>query len=168
MGNVEICKKTNRFAWLLPVCAILVTSALWLRARSEYPSSCLDCIPIPLQLAGMLNGPVALLAYPFYPLVQRDVSAGHLAILLAAIALQWAYIGYLIDKRHTGPRQRKCRRWTIGLLGVLFAFGPIAVAIRMYHVGLPYKVVALAWSLLMGYHFFGFLRNVRGADISPN
>lgn len=54
-------KKGNRFALLLPVCAILVTSALWLKARLQYPSSCIDCVPIPLQLAGMLNGPVALL-----------------------------------------------------------------------------------------------------------
>ena len=168
MENFGIRKKANRFALLLPVCAILVTSALWLTARSQYPSWCLDCVPIPLQLAGMLNGPVAFLAYPFYPLVQGDASAGHLAILLAAIALQWAYISYAIDKRHTGARQRTIWRWIVGLLGVLFAFGPIAVAIRMYHVGLPYKLVALAWSLLMGYHFFGFLRKVRGADISAD
>ena len=161
-------RKGNRFALLLPVCAILVTSALWLKARSQYPSSCLDCVPIPLQLAGLLSGPVALLAYPFYPLIQGDVSTGHLAILLAAIALQWAYIGYLIDKRHTGTRERTIWRWTVGFLGVLFAFGPVVVAIRMYHVGLPYRLVALAWSLLMGYHFFGFLRTVRSAAISAD
>lgn len=168
MKNSEMQKTPNSFALLLPVCAILITSVLWLRTGSQGPSACLDCVPIPLQLAGMLNGPVALFAYPFYPLVQRDVSAVHLAILVATIALQWAYIGFLIDKRHTGSPQRSYRRWMVGLLGVLFAFGPIAVAIRMYHVGLLYKVVSLAWSLLMGYHFGGYLRKGRGADFSAD
>lgn len=172
MENSGIRKKANRFVFLLPVCALLLTPALWLTPRSQYPSSCLDCVPIPLQLAGMLNGPVAVLAYPFYPMVQGDVSTRHLSILLAAIGLQWAYIGYVIDKRHAGPRQRTVTRWAVGLLGVLFALGPLAVAIRMYHVGLLYKVVAHAWSLLMGYHFFGFLRRVRAAamsaDVSPS
>ena len=116
----------------------------------------------------MLNGPVAWLSYPFYPLAKGDVGAGRLTILMAAIVLQSAYIGYIIDKRPTGSRQRTNWRWTVGLLGVLFAFGPLAVAIRLYHVGLLYKVVALAWSLLMGYHFWGYLRKVRGADRSAD
>jgi hypothetical protein len=165
MQDAEILRKYARFALLLPVCAILVTSALWLRARSQFSLSCLDCVPIPLQLAGMLNGPVAPLAYPFYPLVQGDASTRHLALLLVAIALQWAYIGYVIDKRHSRPRQRTIWRCTVGLLGVLFAFGSIAVAICMYHLGLLYKVAALAWSLLMAYHFLGFLKKVPGANL---
>ena len=164
MENSAIRRNRNRLVLFLLVCAILVTSALWLRARSEFPSSCLDCVPIPLQLAGMLNGPVAWLAYPFYPLAKGDVSAVHLAILLAAIAIQWGYVGYIIDRRHTGPHQRTIGRQTVGLLGLLLALGPLAVALRMYHVGLLYKVVALGWSSLMGYHFSGFLRKARVAD----
>jgi hypothetical protein len=31
-----------------------------------------------------------LLAYPFYLLVLRDISTGHLVMLIAAITLQWA------------------------------------------------------------------------------
>jgi hypothetical protein len=93
MRDSSLSVKHFRFALILPVCAILVTSALWLGACSQYQSSCLDCVPIPLQLAGMLNSPIALVAYPFYPLIQGDVSRLYLAVLLVAIALQWAYIG---------------------------------------------------------------------------
>ncbi len=160
--------KHFRFALILPVCAILLTSALWLGARSQYQSSCLDCVPIPLQLAGMLNSPIALLAYPFYPLIQGDVGLLHLAVLLVAIALQWVYIGYAIDNRHTAPRRRTLGRCIAGTLGMLFAFGPLIVAIRMYHLGLLYKSAALLWFLLMAYHFSGFFRNVRPADSSAS
>jgi hypothetical protein len=55
-----------------------------------------------------------------------------------------------------------------GILGILFAFGPLTVAIRMYHVGLVSKVVTLAWSLLMAYPFFGFFRQVQHADTSAS
>lgn len=51
----------NTLAWLLPLCAILVTAALWHRAHSEFSPSSLD-VPIALQLAGTVYGPVALLA----------------------------------------------------------------------------------------------------------
>jgi hypothetical protein len=33
--------KHTRSTLPLPICAILVTSALWLKSRSEFPSSCL-------------------------------------------------------------------------------------------------------------------------------
>jgi hypothetical protein len=158
--------KHFRFALILPVCAILVTSALWLGAHSQYQSSCLDCVPIALQLAGMLNSPIALLAYPFYPLIHGDVSLLHLAVLLVAIALQWVYIGYVIDNRHMALRRRTLGRCIAGTLGMLLAFGPLIVAIRMYHWGPLYKSAALLWFVLMAYHFSGFFRNGQPADSS--
>src|SRR5690348_8369881 len=84
--------KRTRFTLLLPLCAVLVTAALWHRARSEFSSSSLD-VPIPLQVAGMLNGPVAVLASPCYAFSHGDVTAWRLAVLLLAVAFQWAYIG---------------------------------------------------------------------------
>jgi hypothetical protein len=138
------------------------------RCAFPYQASCLDCVPIPLQLAGMLNSPIALLAYPFYPLIQGDVSLMRLAVLLVAIALQWIYIGYVIDNRHTAQRCRTLGRCIAGTLGMVFAFGPLILAIRMYHMGLLFKLAALLWFLLMAYHFSGFFRNVRPADSSAS
>lgn len=154
--------KHKRFASLLPVCAIILTIVLWHRAHSEFSSSGLD-VPIALQLAGMLNGPIAVLAFPWYSVSHGDVRIWHLAILLLAVALQWTYIGHLIDSRHVVPAGRSFRGYNVvGVLGVLFGFGPLIAAFTT-NVGLVYKAVALAWSLLMVYHFVGFLRNTRGA-----
>ena len=153
--------KRARFAWLLPLCAILATAALWHRARSEFSPSSLD-VPIPLQVAGMLNGPVAVLASPCYPFSHGDVTAWRLAVLLLAVAFQWAYIGRLIDRRHEASRLPGPRGYTAGALGVLFALGPLIAGFST-NVGLIYKAVALAWSLLMVYHFTGLFRNARAA-----
>lgn len=152
--------KGRRFASLLPVCAILVTAALWHRANSQFSPSNVD-VPIALQVAGMLNGPVAVLACPCYSLSHGDVHIWRLALLLLAVAFQWAYIGHLIDNRHMSPPSRGLGGSTVvGVLGVLFGFGPLIAAFTT-NVGLVYKAVALAWSLLMVYHFVGFLRSRR-------
>jgi hypothetical protein len=82
--------KRIRLALLFPLCAILATAALWHRARSEFSSSSLD-VPMPLQVAGMLNGPVAVLASPCYPFSHGDVTACCLAVLLLAVAFQWLH-----------------------------------------------------------------------------
>jgi hypothetical protein len=153
--------KRNRFALLLPLCAILITAALWHRASSEFLLSGLN-VPIPLQVAGMLNGPVAVLASPCYPFSHGEVSAWRLAVLLLAVAFQWAYIGHLIDRRHTSSRLPSPRSYTVGAFGVLFALGPLIAGFTT-NVGLIYKVVALAWSLLMVYHFTGFFRSAGAA-----
>ena len=153
--------KRTRFAMLLPLCVILATAALWHRARSEFSSSSPD-VPIPMQVAGMLNGPVAVLASPCYSFSHGDVTAWRLAVLMLAVAFQWAYIGRLIDRHHEASRRPSPRGYTVGALGVLFALGP-PIAGFTTNVGLIYKAVALAWSLLMVYHFTGFLRNARAA-----
>src|SRR5579864_1481929 len=153
--------KRTRFALLLPLCAILATAALWHRVRSEFSSSGLD-VPMPLQVAGMLNGPVAVLASPCYPFSHGDVTAWRLAVLLLAVAFQWAYIGRRIDRRHEASRLAGPRGYAIGALGILFALGPLIAGFTT-NVGLIYKAVALAWSLLMVYHFTGFFRNARAA-----
>jgi hypothetical protein len=74
--------------------------------------------------------------------------------LLLAVAFQWAYIGRLIDRRHEASRLPSPRGYTAGALGVLFALGPLIAGFTT-NVGLIYKAVALAWSLLMVYHFTG-------------
>jgi hypothetical protein len=110
----------------------------------------------------MLNGPVAVLASPCYPFSHGEVSAWRLAVLLLAVAFQWAYIGHLIDRRHTSSRLPSPRSYTVGAFGVLFALGPLIAGFTT-NVGLIYKVVALAWSLLMVYHFTGFFRSAGAA-----
>lgn len=146
---------------LLPLCAILASAALWHMARSEFSPSILD-VPFPLQVAGMLNGPVAVLAYPCYRFSHGDVSAWHLSVLLLAVAFQWTYIGRLIDRHDSASRLAGSRGYTAGALGLLFALGPLIAGFTT-NVGLIYKVVALVWSLLMVYHFTGFFRNPRAA-----
>jgi hypothetical protein len=154
--------KRTRFALWLPLCAILATATLWHRARSEFSPSSLD-VPMPLQVAGMLNGPVAVLASPCYPFSHGDGTAWRLAVLLLAVAFQWAYIGRRIDRHHeAASHQPGPRSYTVGALGVLFALGPLIAGFTT-NVGLIYKTVALAWSLLMVYHFTGFFRNARAA-----
>jgi hypothetical protein len=153
--------KRSKFVLLLPLCAILATAALWHRARSEFLLSRLD-VPLPLQVAGMLNGPVAVLAFPCYPFSHGDATVLHLAVLLLAVAFQWAYIGRLIDRHHETSCLPSPWGHTAGALGVLFALGPLVAAFTT-NVGLIYKAVALAWSLLMVYHFTGFFRNARAA-----
>ena len=153
--------KRTRFALLLPLCAIVATAALWHRARSEFSSSGLD-VPIPLQVAGMLNGPIAVLASPCYRFSHGDVTAWRLAVLLLAVALQWAYIGRVIDRHRESSRPPGPGGYIAGVLGVLFAVGPLIAGFTT-NVGLIYKAVALAWSLLMVYHFTGFLRSARAA-----
>jgi len=157
----EADMKCIGFAWWLPLFAILATAALWHRARSEFSPSSLD-VPMPLQVAGMLNGPVAVLASPCYPFSHGDVTAWRLAILLSAAAFQWAYIGRLIDRHHEPSRMPSPRGYAVGAFGVLFALGPLIAGFTT-SVGLIYKAVALAWSLLMVYHFTGFFRNARAA-----
>jgi hypothetical protein len=141
MKDLEARRKRNRFTLFLPVCASLTVYHVCTPAPSAFavpllpPRWCTHSV----ALAGMLNGPVGLLTYPFYPRVRGNVSTGHLAILLVAIALQWAFVGYVIDQDHPGSCQRNHRRWTVGLLGIMCACGPMAVAIGMYHLGLPHE-----------------------------
>lgn len=153
--------KHLRFAWWLPLCAIVATAALWHRARSEFSPTSLD-VPMPLQVAGMLNGPVAVLASPCYAFSHGDVTGWRLAVLLLAVAFQWAYIGRRIDRRQDAAHLPGPGGYTAGVLGVLFALGPLIAGFTT-NVGLMYKAVALAWSLLMVYHFTGFFRNARAA-----
>jgi hypothetical protein len=103
-----------------------------------------------------------VLAFPCYPFSHGDVTARRLAVLLLAVAFQWAYIGRLIDRRHEASRPPSPRGYTAGALGVLFALGPLIAGFTT-NVGLIYKAFALAWSLLMVYHFTGFFRNARAA-----
>lgn len=161
--------RITRFALLLPVCAILITSALWFKARSEYPHATLDRVPVPLQLAGMLNAPVVLVAYPFYPFVEGDASLLRLAIFVIAVAFQWGYIGRVIDTRKKPPHQRTIPRRTVGALGILFALGGLIVSHNLlYHVGYLYRAAALAWLLLMARHFSGLVRDARAAQSLTN
>lgn len=161
--------KINKFALLLPVCAIVITSALWFKARSEYPHATLDRVPVPLQLAGMLNAPVVLVAYPFYSFVDGDASRLRLAIFVIAVAFQWGYIGRVIDHRLKPPHQGAIPRGAFGALGILFALGGLIVSHNLlYHVGYLYRVAAVAWLLAMARHFFGFIRDARAAQSSTS
>lgn len=167
----------TRPSWvvLLPTGSVIVTSALWLLARSEYlrfacpPSG--DCngwpawtdyTPLPIRLAGMLNVPVAIFGTPLYSLLQESTGTYELIALLTGVAALWTYIGSTLKARKTPPRSRTVFRSVVGVLGILFGVFLLVVAIPMYHVGVLYNLVTLLWIFVIVRHFLRFFRNPAG------
>src|SRR5258708_1649688 len=112
-----------------------------------------------LQLAGMLNVPAATFGYPLYHLLHEDTSKWELIALLFGVAVQWSYIGWILDTRDGEPRPQRVLRGVAGAMGLMFGVFILLATIPMYHVGLVYKAVGLVWSFLICRHFLFFLRN---------
>jgi hypothetical protein len=163
-----------RFTVLLPALSAVFTSGLWLLARTDYrwflcppngicpgkgwPLGWTDYTPPSIQVAGMLNVPVAFFAHPLYGLVHDPVSKWELVALLLGVVALWSYIGWRVDARNSAPRPKTALRVIAVILGCVFAFLVLVESITMFHVGLLYKVIAVFWSLLMFRHFMLLLR----------
>jgi hypothetical protein len=163
----------RRFAVLLPAVAVILTSVLWLWARAQYlrvicpPDGVCrangwigwtDYTPVPVQVAGILNVPVATLAYPLYRLLSEDTAKWELIALLIGVAAQWTYIGWIVDARNSVPFSTTLLRRTAGAVGILFGVAVLLATIPMYHVGLLYKAAGVIWSFFMCRHFLTFFR----------
>jgi len=163
-----------RFAVLLPAVSVLVTSALWMLARTQYlrfvcppAGACppdgwvgwTDYTPFSLRVAGMLNIPVATFGSPLYHLMHERTAKSELIALLAGVAILWSYIGWIVDTRDVAPRPRSLLRSISGALGFLFGIFLLVVTLPMFHVGLLYKAVALIWVFLICRHFASFFRS---------
>ena len=163
----------HRFALLLPVLAVAVTSGLWLSARAQYraylcvpagicpPNSWIgwtDYTPPSIQAAGTLNIPVAIFAHPLYHLVQGTVTKWEQVALLLGVVVLWSYIGWRVDIRNAAPRPRTTLRIFAVILGCAFAVFVLIEAITMFHAGILYKLIAVSWSVLMFRHFILLLR----------
>ena len=164
----------RRYAVLLPIVSAIITSGLWLWARSQYLSiicppnghcqsngwvGWTDYTPIAMQVAGMLNVPVATFGYPLYHLLSEDTGKWELIALLVGVVAQWSYIGWVLDTRSSASSSKAWLRRVAGTLGLLFGVALLVAMIPMYHVGLLYKVVGVVWSLLICRHFLTFFRN---------
>jgi hypothetical protein len=160
-----------RLSLLLPSLSVIVTSALWLLARSEYlrvacpPSGACngwhwtDYTPFSIRVAGMLNVPVAIFATPLYHLLQESIGHIELIALLTGVAALWTYIGWILDARKAAPQPRSVLRTILGVLGLLFGAFLLLVTMPMFHVGLLYKAVTLIWIFVIVRHFLLFFRN---------
>jgi hypothetical protein len=171
----------RRFAVLLPGLAVILTCGLWLSARAQYlrvvcrPDGVCqangwvgwtDYTPASVQVAGILNLPVATFAYPLYRLSSEYTAKWELIALLIGVAVQWTYIGWIADARNSVPFSTTLLRRTVGTVGILFGVAVLLATIPMYHVGLLYKAAGAVWSFFTGAvwsfficrHFLTFFR----------
>jgi hypothetical protein len=112
-----------------------------------------------LQVAGMLNIPVAVFGTPLYHLLQERTANSELITLLVGVAILWSYIGWTLDTRNVAPRPRSLLRSIAGAVGSLFGIFLLVATLPLFHVGLVYKAVSLVWVLLICRHFMLFFRN---------
>jgi hypothetical protein len=96
--------------------------------------------------------------------LQGDVNRSGLTIFLVALALQWGYIGRVIDSHNIAPRLRTSWRRVVGALGFLLALGWLITNYDLlYRLGFLYRGAAFAWFLLMTHPLLGSFRNPRAA-----
>jgi len=163
-----------RLALLLPSVSVIVTSVLWVFARTQYvrfvcppTEACpptgwvgwTDYTPFSLLVAGMLNIPVAVFGTPLYHLLEERTSKSELIALLVGVAVLWSYIGWILDTRNAAPRPKSLLRSIAGAVGFLFGIFLLVATLPIFHVGLIYKAVALVWVFLTCRHFLLFFRN---------
>jgi hypothetical protein len=156
----------QRLALLLPILSVLITSGLWLWAQQQYlaavhPGSTsgwsvwTDYTPVPLEVAGAINVPVATFAYPLYHLLQGTKI--EILAFLVGVTILWAYIGFVVDTRKT-PRKATRLRSIAGAIGFIFGIFVLVVTIPMHHVAGIYKGAAVIWSLVICAHFAHMFR----------
>jgi hypothetical protein len=166
-----------RLAVLLPSVSAIVTSALWVLARTQYlrvvcppDGACngwvgwADYTPFSLRVAGMLNMPVATFGTPLYHLLQERTANSELIALLVGVAILWSYIGWILDTRNVAPRRKSLLRSIAGVVGFLCGIFLLVVTLPMFHVGVLYKAVALVWVFLICRHFLHFFHNSPAAS----
>jgi hypothetical protein len=166
-----------RLAVLLPGVSVIVTSTLWVLARTQYlrfvcppDGACsgwvgwTDYTPFSLLVAGMLNIPVAIFGAPLYHLLQERTAHSELIGLLIGVAVLWSYIGWILDTRDAAPRPKSPLRSIVGAVGLLFGVFLLVATMPMFHVGLIYKAVTLVWVFMICRHFLLFFRNSPAAS----
>jgi len=160
-----------RLTVLLPVIAVLITFGLWQWSLEKYesrlypkaeknalPVMWTDYTPVPLEIAGAINVPVATFGYPLYHLLHDETKTRELIALLVGVAVQWGYLGFAVDTRKTLRAATMLGR-VASALGFLFGVFILLVTIPMHHVSAFYKFAAVAWSLLICVHFITALSN---------
>jgi len=168
-----------RLTVLLPSVSVIVTSGLWVLARTQYlrfvcppAGACppngwggwTDYTPFSLLVAGMLNIPVAILGAPLYHLLHERTANSELIVLLAGVAVLWSYIGWILDTRKAAPRPRSLLRIIAGAVGFLFGIFLLVATLPMFHVGIIYKAVTLVWVFFICRHFLLFFHNSPAAS----
>lgn len=155
----------RRFTVLLPIASVLITSGLWLWSRQQYhsrvqpwPEMWTDYTPVSLEVAGAINVPTATFGYPLYHLLHDETKTWELMVLLFGVAVQWAYIGFVVDTRKT--RRQGMRRGRIAsAIGFLSGIFVLVVTIPMHHVAAIYQFAAVMWSFVICAHFLYAFRN---------
>ncbi len=158
-----------RLTTLLPIFVALITSGLWLWSRQQYLSSVhpqvgsdwpvmwTDYTPVPLELAGALNAPVATFAYPLYHLLHADTPTWELLALLLGVAFLWTYVGFVLDTHNRAGNRIRLNR-IVGAIGILFGVFLLVVTIPMHHVAAIYKSGGVVWSIAIWIHFAAAFR----------
>lgn len=149
--------------WKLPILLAFITVVLWLWSAAQYRASLRaalrpdftplwsDYTPIPLEIAGTLNAPVATFTSPLYQLVEPDATHFRLGVLLIAVVVQWMYVGWVLDRRRSRLAHLDNRfAMAIGVGFGLFVFG---ISLFMHHVTLIYRAGAFIWCFLICWHF---------------
>jgi hypothetical protein len=111
-----------------------------------------------VQVAGILNIPVATFAYPLHRLLSEYTAKWELIALLIGVAIQSTYIGWTVDAQNPVPFSATLLRRTAGTVGILFGVAVLLATIPVYHVGLLYKAAGVVWSFFMCRHFLTFFR----------
>ena len=161
-------RRVRYVAWL-PVTAGLITFGLWFWARTRYLALICppggfcspigweigwsDYAPVPLQLAGALNAPVAIFVYPLYYVVQNESMPWNVLLFVAAATVLWAYVGCVLDGGCLFLKRSTVIRVPIGVLGILFGLFVFVFSIPLHHVSVLYRVVAFIWAVLICRHF---------------
>jgi hypothetical protein len=142
--------------WKLPILLAFITVVLWLWSAAQYRAFLglalwTDYTPIPLEVAGALNAPVATFTSPLYELVQPDTTHLRLALLLIAVVVQWMYVGGVLDRQRSHLTHLENRFVTA--IGVGFGLFVLSISFFMHHVALIYRAGAFIWCLLICWHF---------------
>jgi hypothetical protein len=170
-----------RLTMLLPSVSVIVTSVLWMFARTQYlrfvcppagacpppngwVASWTDYTPFSLLVAGMLNIPVAIFGAPLYHLLHERTANSELIALLVGLAVLWSYIGWILDTRNTAPRPKSILSSIAGTVGFLFGIFLFIATLPMFHVGPIYKAVTLVWVFLICRHSLLLCRNSTAAS----
>jgi hypothetical protein len=165
--------RLSKFLFLFPIVAVVLTIGLWIEGRGEYERSIwlrgeggseelhffwTDHTAFPIQVAGMLSIPVATFATPLYPLAQGAASEARLLVLLLAVAVLWAYIGWRFDNWKQRPSVKSPYRQIIGTVLGLFSIIVLVNTVEMFHVGLVYKAIGIVWAVVILRHSFQFFK----------
>ena len=115
-----------------------------------------DYTPVPLEVAGAINAPVATFAYPLYHLLHGGPPKWEPLALLLGVAILWTYVGFVLDHNRAEKRFKLNR--VAGAFGILLGLSLLLVTIPMHHVAVMYKASGAVWSIAISMHFAAAFR----------